>query len=335
MARRPVEEAIGEAQEALDNARARVIAVDAEIQKKENEIRTAEAIAERNVANLEREARDAENAGRPHDMEQALARAAERRGELANRVNQLEAQLGAQKNQRIEVGATQTAQEARLADLKERAAEQGKRESVSEGQIKRAADLEERLDRLESERSELVHRIEEYAPLVEAQREVATASGSSELSQAYTEQASDYREEWQRWLKWLGVSVAVALIVGVLVIVVAHPSDDASSGAIATRIAVEVLVLGLLIYAVRVTAHQFRVHRHMEAVCRSKASALLTFHRLVAGPGEAEVRSAVAVALAQAVFSSDSTGFIDSSQDGVTIVERIAGPVAQRLSSPG
>ena len=78
-----------------------------------------------------------------------------------------------------------------------------------------------------------------------------------------------------------------------------------------SRIAIEILVLGLLVYAVRVTAHQFRVHRHLETVCRNKASALRTFNRLVAGPGEAEVRTAVAVALAQAVFDSNSTGFIE------------------------
>lgn len=335
MTRQPVGEAIIKAQEALDNARADVIAVDAEIQKKENEIKTAETIGERNIAVLERQARDAENVGRSHDEQQFLARAAERRSELADRVNQLEAQLGALTNQRIEVGATQTAQEARLADLKERGEEQAKREAVSEEQVERAADLEERLKRLEGERSDLVQRIEEYAPLVEAQREVATTSGSSELGQAYAKQADEYRDEWQRWLKWMGVSVGIALVAGVLVILLVHPPDDASNGTIASRIAAEILVLGLLIYAVRVTAHQFRVHRHLEAVCRGKASALLTFNRLVAGPGEAEVRTAVAVALAQAVFNSDSTGFIDSSQDGVTIVERLTGPMTQRISGSG
>jgi hypothetical protein len=178
-----------------------------------------------------------------------------------------------------------------------------------------------------------VHRIEEYAPVVEAQREVASASGSAELSEAYASQANAYREEWQRWLKWLGASFALALVGGVIVVLVSHPADDASPGTIASRIAIEILVLGLLVYAVRVTAHQFRVHRHLETMCRSKASALSTFNRLVAGPGEAEVRTAVAVALAQAVFDSNSTGFIDSSQDGVTIVERLATPVAQRLVS--
>jgi hypothetical protein len=119
----------------------------------------------------------------------------------------------------------------------------------------------------------------------------------------------------------------------VAVILLVHPSEDASNGTIASRVAIEILVLGLLIYAVRVTAHQFRVHRHLETVCRNKASALRTFNRLVAGPGEAEVRTAVAMALAQAVFDSNSTGFIDSSEDGVTIVERFAGPVVQRLSN--
>jgi hypothetical protein len=35
------------------------------------------------------------------------------------------------------------------------------------------------------------------------------------------------------------------------------------------------------------------------------------------------------------VFSSDETGFIDATGSQVTIIERLATPVAQRLSSGG
>ena len=39
---------------------------------------------------------------------------------------------------------------------------------------------------------------------------------------------------------------------------------------------------------------------------------------------EREVRNAIAVVLAQAVFSSDETGFVDSSNDHITLIERVA-----------
>ena len=326
-----VDEATEEAREALDNARAAVIAVDVEIQKKENEVKTVSTIGERDISNLERQAKDASTYNAQRER-QFLDAAAKRRSELADRINQLEAQLGVLRNKRIEAGATQTAQEARLSDLQDQVRERAERESISETQIERAAELEQRLHRIESERADLVEQIERYAPIVEAQREAATASGSAELSEAYATQADVYRNEWRRWLVCLGVAVAVAMVGGVVVISLTHPSGDASNGEIASRLAVEILVLGLLVYAVRTTAHQFRVHRHLETVARGKAAALMTFNRLVAGPGEAEVRTAVAVTLAQAVFDSGSTGFIDSSQDGVTLIERIAAPVSQRLA---
>jgi hypothetical protein len=324
-------ETIQEVGAEIEDARARVIEADAEIEKKENEIKTAITIGERDVSNFERQAKEAQLLGERGRTRSAQDAAAKRRSQLAEQVNELEAQRGALKNRRIEAGARQTALESRLAELKERLDEQARRQSVSDDQFKRAAALEERLGRLEKERAGLVEQIEKYAPIVEAQREAATSSGAAELSEAYAEQAEIYKEEWQRWLVSLAVAVLVALTGGVAVIFATHPASDATSSEIASRIAIEILVLGLLIYAVRITAHQFRVHRHLETVARGKAAALMTFNRLVAGPGEAEVRTAVAVALAQAVFDSSATGFIDSSQDGVTIVERLAAPVVQRL----
>jgi hypothetical protein len=329
----PLVAELAETREALDVARKAQAAVDTRIQQIENEIQTASAIAEREITNLEQQVKDAEGLERWNEVRDLQTEAAERRNKHAEQINKFESELGQLRNERIGLDATRNEHATRLETLKEVADEYRHGDAISAEQLQRANELEEKLTRLESERNELAHRIEEYAPVVEAQREVASASGSADLSKAYAEQASDYRAEWQRWLKRLCVAVVVALVAGVIVILLAHPSDNASNGIVASRIAIEILVLGLLVYAVRVTAHQFRVHRHLEAVCRGKASALQTFSRLVAGPGEAEVRTAVAVALAQAVFDSSSTGFIDSSEDGVTIVERLAAPVAQRLSN--
>ena len=325
------DELISAARAELEAARGEVIAVDAQIQKKENEIETAMAIGERDVSNLERQVQDAENLDEYEEARAYQVEAAGRRAEQAKEVNELHAKLGELKRKRIDVGATQTALEAKLTDLQGREDEKAQRQSISDDQLRRAAELEDRLTRLEAERGELVQRIEQYAPVVEAHREATAASGSAELSEAYAAQADVYGVEWRRWLKWLGVAGAIAMIGGIFVILLTHPSGDASNSEIVSRIAIEVLVLGLLVYAVRVTAHQFRVHRHLETVARSKASALMTFNRLVTGPGEAEVRTAVAVALAQAVFDPNSTGFMDSSQDGVTIIERVVAPVAQRM----
>lgn len=112
----------------------------------------------------------------------------------------------------------------------------------------------------------------------------------------------------------------------------AHPPDDASNADIAAAVAIQLLVVGLLLYVVRTAGGQFRAHRHLEAVNRNKAAALATFNRIVTGPSEKEVRTAVAVVLAQAVFSSDDTGFVESANDGVTLLERAASPVIQRVT---
>jgi DNA repair exonuclease SbcCD ATPase subunit len=317
----------------FENALERLSDVDVRIKQKENEIQTASSIGQREIDALEQKFKDAEALEDYEAARQGQVEAAARRSEQADRINQLESQLGSLRGDRIEADARRVSVEAEVNRLTQELEERSNETSPSDEQQQRAAELEKRLGDLEAERSELARRIEQFVPVIEAQREATTASGASELGKAYAQQAGEYRKEWQRWLRYLVIASVVALIGGVSVVLISHPSDDASNGQIVSRLAIEILVLGLLIYAVRLTAHQFRVHRHLETVAVSKAAALSTYNRLVAGPGEAEVRTAVAVALAQAVFESGFSGFIDSSQDGVTLVERLAAPVSQRLGS--
>jgi hypothetical protein len=123
-----------------------------------------------------------------------------------------------------------------------------------------------------------------------------------------------------------------AIVGGVVVVVVTHPESDATNGEIVSALAIHLLVSGILLHLVRITSLQFRVHRHLEAVAHSKAAALSTFNRIVAGPTEADVRTAIAQVLAQAVFKTDETGFIDAAAQHVTLIERVVRPAVQRLS---
>jgi hypothetical protein len=109
-----------------------------------------------------------------------------------------------------------------------------------------------------------------------------------------------YCEDWRRaapgdpdclepynylWLEmlvamWILGALVLGGIVGSLIVVLAlHPSDDAKNGEIASKLTFGLLIIGLLLYVVRMTSLQFRVHRHLEAVSRNKAAALPTFNR--------------------------------------------------------
>jgi hypothetical protein len=129
--------------------------------------------------------------------------------------------------------------------------------------------------------------------------------------------------------------VLLAISGGIAVLLAAHPEKNATNAQIVSRLTLDLLVIGLLLYLVRMTSLQFRVHRHLEAVARSKAAALSTFNRIVVGPAEAEVRTAIAQVLAQAVFTTGETGFIDASAEHITLLERVIGPAVQRASSSG
>ncbi|MGD1058631.1 MAG: hypothetical protein ABR992_14590 [Solirubrobacteraceae bacterium] len=217
----------------------------------------------------------------------------------------------------------------RIAEL---TADEDEREAVLEQLDGQLTEVTRRLDRLEADQQaargrELEEKLEELAPVVEAQREVIGASGTVDLSKDYITQADAHARSWKVWgLVLVGVA-AITAACGLLL----FGDDKVPAGAITGPTIVELVrnlfVIGLLLYGVRVSSLQFRVHRHLEAVARNKAAALATFNRIVTVASEKEVRNSLAIVLAQAVFNSDETGFIEAGQDQVTLIERLAASV--------
>lgn len=198
----------------------------------------------------------------------------------------------------------------------------------------RAAQDRERLERRARRADELEAQLADLAPLVEAQREAAGLSGIADLSEDYTRQAVGHHDEWKRWGWTLVGALLATAAVGIGLFLFNHPSEKTSTAEGISGAVFNIFILGLLLYGLRLTSLQFRVHRHLETVARNKAAALSTFNRIVSVASEAEVRAALATVLAQAVFSSDESGFIDGASDHVTLIERVAAPAVQRLTPP-
>jgi hypothetical protein len=125
---------------------------------------------------------------------------------------------------------------------------------------------------------------------------------------------------------------AGAVVVGIALLIWNRPTGDDIDGEAIARITIDIYVIGLILYAVRVASLQFRVHRHLEAKARSKAAALSTFSRFVASGADPSTRDVVAQTLAQAVFESGDTGFVDSGSDQITLIERVIAPAVSRAS---
>ncbi len=215
--------------------------------------------------------------------------------------------------------------EARLRRERENAPVLGVSEADSAELRKELADLREQAARLGAE-------LMSVSALVEAGRAAVGESGATDLAADYAQQANDHRDSWKRWRWGFAASMAVSVIGTLLVVLAWKPSGDATSAAAVSRFLLDLLVIGLLLYLVRITSLQFRVHRHLEAVSRSKAAALSTFSRIIASGAEPSTRDALATTLAQAVFTPGETGFIDASNDHITLIERVVGSVAQRAS---
>lgn len=189
------------------------------------------------------------------------------------------------------------------------------------------------IDELRQRLSETRQALESIEPVVEAGRAAAGESGAVDLAAEYLKQANDHKSSWELW-RWLLLgSILVAIAGSLAVVLIRHPDGDITDSSVFSRLLLDVLVIGILLYGVRLASLQFRVHRHLDATDRSKAAALATFGRIVASGTEPSTRDALATTLAQAVFTPGDTGFIGSGSDHITLVERIAAPAAQRLGT--
>jgi hypothetical protein len=188
------------------------------------------------------------------------------------------------------------------------------------------------LAELKNRNAEILAELEARDELVEARRTEIGSLGAEDLSVAYAKQATHHEQQWKLWGGALLVASLAALIGGYAVLKANQLPDGASTAQIVSHVAVDLLVIGLLIYTVRLTSLQFSVHRHLAAVANNKAAALNTFASIVTSGSSPETRDRLAEVLAQYVFVSDNTGFLDAASDQVTLPERIAGPITQRLN---
>ena len=159
----------------------------------------------------------------------------------------------------------------------------------------------------------------------ELRRDAGTSAGE-ELSGVFDTRARTLARAAKTWLKILIVTSIAAVSGAIITFLVLAPEEGAKGTNDFAALGLGVFILGILVFGIRICAQNYRVNRHLHAVANSKAAALSTFKRLVASVEEQEIRSTLALALAQAVFATEDTGLVDATGDHVTLVERAVIP---------
>jgi hypothetical protein len=193
-------------------------------------------------------------------------------------------------------------------------------ESLSEVQ-QGIEDARRALDELRKRENEQRKELESRADLVSGRRVEAGASVGSTLAGEFSSKSAEHKELAEKWLKALVGMSAFAAIAAIVTFIILHNTGDDKSPDFA-ELGLGLFILGLLPFGVRVCAQNYRVNRHLEASAWGKATVLSTFQRLFSSVEEGDVRSTIALALAQEVFRAEDTGLVDGSGDQVTLVER-------------
>jgi hypothetical protein len=192
---------------------------------------------------------------------------------------------------------------------------------------------EDRLKELRGEIEELLgvqqQLRQELASQSEAVKTARKASGESagdELSAVFNDRADDYDKTSKTWLIALCVSAPIAVVLAIVTFLLLRPDGESHDPSDFAGLGLGLFIFGILAFGIRVCVQNFRVNRHLATIARSKASAISTFQRLTASVEDDQIRSAVTLTLAQAVFTVEETGLVDGSGDHVTLVERAVLP---------
>jgi len=204
-----------------------------------------------------------------------------------------------------------------------------------DGAASEAATLRKELASLRQEAQSVNKEISSRQDLVEGLRRVAGESASDDLAAVFAKRAEFLGNTAKVWLKALIASGVAAVGVALITFFVIRPHDtDQISGEDMARITLAAFIVGLFVYAVKTCAQQYRTNRHLEAVAESKAAALSTFTRFSASVSEENVRTAVALVLAQAVFATEDTGYVNATADRVTLMDHALPKITSVSGSP-
>ncbi len=187
-------------------------------------------------------------------------------------------------------------------------------------------DLRHSYDDLARRAAEVNRELDARQEVLSQTRSEVRESAGDELSAVFRRRADDCRDAAKAWLVALIVSAPLAVAGAVGTFLLLRPDSGAKDAHDFAGLGLGLFILGVLAFGIRVCAQNYRVNRHLEALAKSKANAISTFQRLAASVEDDEIRSAVTLTLAQAIFAIDETGLVDGSADHVTLVERAVLP---------
>jgi hypothetical protein len=151
---------------------------------------------------------------------------------------------------------------ARVEDVLKR-----RRDLLAEGlSDQRVKDLQDTFEKLEAE----VEEFKSLSDLVSAQRQLVGKGGVSDLSAHFKALVKESNKEFTKWARCLAAAVVLGGGAAVAWVYFTRPGGDAGNPEIVTHIALDVLVVGLVVFLIRFFAIQTRAHRHVEIVSRNK-----------------------------------------------------------------
>lgn len=145
-------------------------------------------------------------------------------------------------------------------------------------------------------------------------REASASAGAAVFTQDFKKEASNLNDTAKTWLKVTGVLGFVTLIGAALLWHFTEAGLD--QGQLWQKITTKIVVLGILVTATVWCGRIYRALMHQSAMYQHRALSIQTLQAFSAAAKDMQIKDAVVLEAAKAVFSSASTGYIDSSKDG-------------------
>lgn len=188
----------------------------------------------------------------------------------------------------------------------------------------------DRVELFEQSKIEMRQKVDEADEILTQAREMVAEKGATVFTKEFSEESEHQTQSAQKWLAATATFGTVSLLTALAMWYFAEPVSDITQliQTFGSKMAILVVLFTATIWCGRI----YRALMHQSTVNKHRALGLQTFQAFSRAASDAQTKDAVLLETTRTIFSTGSTGYLESNAGGsdkdVRVVEMVRSPVA-------
>ena len=177
----------------------------------------------------------------------------------------------------------------------------------------------------------------EIDKIIVSAREASAGAGAAVFTEDFDKEAKAKESSASKWLVASGFLATATIVFSLVMWVYTEPGLDNSQ--LIQKLGSKLAILAILFTATMWCGRIYKALMHQTATNRHRALSLQTFQAFSSAASDNQIKDAVLMEATRAIFSNNSTGYLDSKENtgdsGVKIIEVVKSTILDKKQSVG